>query len=619
MKTSKTICCAALSLSLLLSSAGAGFAAGSPSDPAERNFIYVNPLYEDAIDTAALRGRMADAGTFGTIEQLERFTTVEEAGLYLREQMKARAETISFRFVGNVSEDLPVDEILAKALEHTGAPDEGDYLSYQYGAFNMSATYSSNGTTVTYTPTFTFEYYSTPEQEEMVTQELAQVMPSLKLEGKSEYGKIRAIYDFIAQNTTYDNEHLQDEEYLLKYTAYAALFHHTAVCQGYANLLYRMLLTAGIDCRIVSGVAANNYGEIDAHAWNIVKLGDVYYNVDVTWDSGRSMYRFLLKSDQSFMDHMREEAHGIDFTSEEFYAAYPMADADYESLHWTLENGVLTIFGEGDIPADFVRILGEDSGLVERIKVESGIFGIGNRAFLGMTALQSVDLPDTVSRIGMQAFYNCTALSDIHLPLRMDAIEAAAFANCSSLAEIVIPEGITSLTDNMLFSCSSLSRVTLPSTLTSIGYGVFNGCWLPTGKTCIRDVYYAGTEAEWNAVAIGEYNDELIQPSVAFHYLKDGDGKAKVVDASRAGAPEEDTVSATVYAGRTDTVVLIASYDASGRFTGLDAVPLNGGEIVEIARSVDSAETAAFFAVDAATSAPQCGANLLDPLASGTH
>lgn len=64
-----------------------------------------------------------------------------------------------------------------------------------------------------------------------------------------------------AANVKYDYENLDDTDYKLKYTAYAALLNGTAVCQGYANLLYRMALEAGIDARFISGLG--NGGAMD--------------------------------------------------------------------------------------------------------------------------------------------------------------------------------------------------------------------------------------------------------------------------------------------------------------------------------------------------------------------
>ena len=67
---------------------------------------------------------------------------------------------------------------------------------------------------------------------------------------------------------------LEDDNYKLKHTAYAALMHKTSVCQGYAVLLYRMLKECGIDNRIITGYGGSERDE--KHAWNIVEIDDKY-------------------------------------------------------------------------------------------------------------------------------------------------------------------------------------------------------------------------------------------------------------------------------------------------------------------------------------------------------
>ena len=83
----------------------------------------------------------------------------------------------------------------------------------------------------------------------------------------------------------------------------AALLDGTAVCQGYATLMYRMLLEVGVDCRVVTG-----YVDGEGHAWNIVKLGDLYYNIDATFDDGEGMdpRECFLKNAAHFADHERD-------------------------------------------------------------------------------------------------------------------------------------------------------------------------------------------------------------------------------------------------------------------------------------------------------------------------
>ena len=138
----------------------------------------------------------------------------------------------------------------------------------------------------------------------------------------TDYQKFRVAYDWICQNITYDFEHLGDETYHMMYTAYAGMFDRTCVCAGYASLLYRMLLQSGIDNRIITGYANGGY-----HAWNLVQIGDLYYNTDSTWDAGSSWeyYGYCLVSADNFTDHVRDE----EFDTTEFHVQYPTATRNY--------------------------------------------------------------------------------------------------------------------------------------------------------------------------------------------------------------------------------------------------------------------------------------------------
>lgn len=51
-----------------------------------------------------------------------------------------------------------------------------------------------------------------------------------------------------------------------------------ALCGGYADIVQAMCLSAGIDCRIITGKANGGL-----HAWNRVKLNGVWYYCDVCW------------------------------------------------------------------------------------------------------------------------------------------------------------------------------------------------------------------------------------------------------------------------------------------------------------------------------------------------
>ncbi len=64
-----------------------------------------------------------------------------------------------------------------------------------------------------------------------------------------------------------------------KFNAAGAIVNKKAVCQGYAMAFTYLCQLLGIECVTVKGTT-----EFGDHAWNMVKVNDRWYNVDVCWD-----------------------------------------------------------------------------------------------------------------------------------------------------------------------------------------------------------------------------------------------------------------------------------------------------------------------------------------------
>lgn len=257
--------------------------------------------------------------------------SVEDAGEALRNAMKNRSESAGIWLITDLeaseSESL-IKEIFDKAIEHTGDPCEGDYLKFQYYNCNASAKYVIENGIGGILFTYSISYYDTAEQEAELDEIVSNIISDLDLDDKTDYEKAERIYDYLCDNVEYDYDNLTDEDYLLKYTAYAALADGKAVCQGYAEALYRLLLEAGIDNRVITGTAAKGLGEGGSHAWNIVQMEDVYYNTDITNDSELVRKKNFLKGSGSFNDdHVRAE----EYDSDGFNDLYEMGEKDYKS------------------------------------------------------------------------------------------------------------------------------------------------------------------------------------------------------------------------------------------------------------------------------------------------
>ncbi len=86
-------------------------------------------------------------------------------------------------------------------------------------------------------------------------------------------------------------------------SVYSALVGGRTVCAGYARAFQLIMQRLGIPCFYCAGYAGED------HAWNIIKQGDNYMNVDVTWDDVEDgVYDFYNKSDREFArTHLRRE------------------------------------------------------------------------------------------------------------------------------------------------------------------------------------------------------------------------------------------------------------------------------------------------------------------------
>lgn len=247
----------------------------------------------------------------------------------LREGMKNFSEAIHlhFNYTGQVLEDLPslVDEWVARALEETGDPNEGDYLKYQTGGYEASFSYLEENGNYDYHVDIYPRYYLYIEQKLQAESEIRKVMEELGIaQLKTDHEKVRRIYDYICRNITYDKIHGKSDHYVLRSTVYAAIVQKTCTCQGYSVLMQRMFREAGIEGRIITGIGRHGDGE-GLHSWNIVKLGSRYYLLDATWDAGSESYSWFLKGSRNFEGHFPDEA----FTKKEFTNLYPISEHDY--------------------------------------------------------------------------------------------------------------------------------------------------------------------------------------------------------------------------------------------------------------------------------------------------
>lgn len=135
------------------------------------------------------------------------------------------------------------------------------------------------------------DYRTSKEEEDFIAYEIKKIVNNLIDERMSTEEKIKAVNDYIVKIYKYDEE-LQSDN------VYTALKSKKAICQGYSMTAYKMFKEIGIDCRIINGDRDGT-----SHSWNLVKLNNVWYHLDITNNDNIIRDKYLLKSDNFMREH----------------------------------------------------------------------------------------------------------------------------------------------------------------------------------------------------------------------------------------------------------------------------------------------------------------------------
>ena len=259
------------------------------------------------------------------------FASSNEAAIYVREQLVKRNTDISITLPsdeGISGRDL-MNKVIDLAVAETGVGSEGDYLRMSMKGHGGMITKSSGQITLD----IHVDYYTDAEQEKYVAGRIASIVSMLKPDGKSEYEKILSAYKWTTANISYADDMEND----IIFTAYGALHNGKAVCQGYAQVMYRMLREMGVAVRMITGTGTGGGN----HVWLIAEADGWYYYIDPTYDGGEKPenFMFFMKGTEDFdlgeakhtPSHGKKELPHLepDYYSEEFNSEYPINVTEY--------------------------------------------------------------------------------------------------------------------------------------------------------------------------------------------------------------------------------------------------------------------------------------------------
>ena len=192
----------------------------------------------------------------------------------------------------------------------------------------------------------------------------------------------------------------------------------------------------------------------------------------VNW-SGKDVYANL---DVLVPEKVNEEKEVVESTTEEqepIIEEEPSVESDNESLEGScgefvtfyLNDGVLVIEGEGNIydyHSDKLPPWYEMKDSIVEVQIKEGVSRLGNQMFV----------------------------------------------ECSKLTTVVLPEGLTEIGGNVFKKCNAMQYIYIPSTLEKVGARSFT--------SAVGSVEYAGTQEEWQNIAIEANNNGLLNANISY-------------------------------------------------------------------------------------------------------
>ncbi len=265
------------------------------------------------------------------------YETPEEAMPFYKHALLDRDEYVAVSVKSAPREQETEDIRIHRYREILDLAYYGNSLEYQVSSNNPQYSYYQyEGQTFNWI-FVEIRYTLTQGQDKTVQAKVTEVIDSLSLDGKSEYEKVFAIYNYIVSTVSYATNDIYC------YDAYGALINKRSACDGISEAMYLLCSAAGLDVCKISGLSMGpdpTEPQNGLHAWNIVRIGGVYYNLDATWDLGETPEEwgwFLLNN--YYFEHYHSgksyaypdpcHSRSAGFRTDEFTALHPIDVLNY--------------------------------------------------------------------------------------------------------------------------------------------------------------------------------------------------------------------------------------------------------------------------------------------------
>ena len=142
------------------------------------------------------------------------------------------------------------------------------------------------------------------------------IISIVESESIDDYSLLFNLYKILQKNIVYDVEELNSigngsTKNPSSHNAYGALVNKNAVCDGFSSAFALIAQKLGFDCTVITGHSGYSSALYIEHAWNIIKLSNMYYHLDLTWDtrsyeqSGEFFFDYFILCDRDMgCDHI---------------------------------------------------------------------------------------------------------------------------------------------------------------------------------------------------------------------------------------------------------------------------------------------------------------------------
>ncbi|WP_186579835.1 transglutaminase domain-containing protein [Aquibacillus kalidii] len=193
---------------------------------------------------------------------------------YLAINMLEGKEKISIQAFPEAQNVEALSDAILKVIYQNPLIIGAESFQYDYATLSVIVTYQDSQAEM-------------KQKQQKVMDEANKIVKSIIKEDMDANEKQKAIYDYLNDNTTYDNEALENAEknnfektdpsFNDSFSVYGIMVNKVGVCMSYAYTFQLLSELAGLDSIVVTGDLAGV-----PHAWNKVKLDDQWVHVDTT-------------------------------------------------------------------------------------------------------------------------------------------------------------------------------------------------------------------------------------------------------------------------------------------------------------------------------------------------